>query len=266
MTKDDFAIWFMQNYDCYKKVAVRVLDDWHLAEDCICEAYCHCARRLMQLSDDAKIRPWFWTAVRRQAIRMSEARKSRPSTSIDRPLDADGELTIADGLASAIEDPADDTSKQERNKIVDEELKKLPTEQQEVIRLHIHDDLSFVEMAFKLDLPEATVRTQYKVAMNTLRGRVALRIGEPIDQRELGKYPEGDKGKEVLLSYRRNSESPPWLKYQHYRIDLPHAISETEFREFTLAMAARLIQPVLDEAELKKQKRLNRKPPDKEPE
>lgn len=53
-----------------------------------------------------------------------------------------------------------------------QELEKLPQGQSQVVRMRIYDELTFAEIAEKLDLPLGTVLTRMRTALEKLRGRL----------------------------------------------------------------------------------------------
>jgi DNA-directed RNA polymerase specialized sigma24 family protein len=79
--------------------------------------------------------------------------------------------------------------------------------------------------------------------------------------RVLGSHPDDAEGRTIGLFYARNADSSPFLKYRYHKVNLAKSLTKKELMEVTLDDAVTLLQPILHEAELRKQRRRNRRPP-----
>jgi len=69
-----------------------------------------------------------------------------------------------------------DLEVKERMLMVQEEIKKLPQEQQQIVTLKIWGELTFNEIAATLSLPQGTVASRYRLALETLRKTIPYTI------------------------------------------------------------------------------------------
>lgn len=74
----------------------------------------------------------------------------------------------------AIEHPVDTVSDDEQTARVRAALNELPDEQFAVVRMRIYEDMTFAQIAEKLDTPLGTVLTRMRLALGKLRGRLQM--------------------------------------------------------------------------------------------
>jgi len=133
--------------------ALRVVNDHHLAEDVVQQAFVIAYERLTSLRDGAKFGPWLLRITMRQAIRT--ARERGLSLSLNPGQEpADGSKTERLGEAS---------------EAVVELLGRLPAHERLVVTLRYLDGCEFREIAEMTGRPVGTVTKQVSRALRRLR-------------------------------------------------------------------------------------------------
>lgn len=76
-----------------------------------------------------------------------------------------------------------DLEARQQLQIVDEEIRRLPAQWQAILRLRVHDEASYAEIATTLDIPIGTVMSGLSRARARLAARLAAALGEIPDAR-----------------------------------------------------------------------------------
>jgi len=153
---------------------LRLTGDRGRAEDLCQEAFLKVVRAAAGWEPRARFQTWLYAIARNQAV--DEAR--RGAFRRTEPLDA------GPGAAAASDDPAPDRAAEGallRPKL-EAALAALPEEQREVFLLREHAGLRFHEIAEVTGVPENTVKSRMRYALEALRERLAA----------LGVGPGGD--------------------------------------------------------------------------
>ena len=78
-------------------------------------------------------------------------------------------MTALEGAAQITEDGDADKEIHDEYERINKLLQMIPSEQAEIVRLHCTDGLTFRQIAEVLDMPEATVKSRYRYAIDKIR-------------------------------------------------------------------------------------------------
>ncbi|MBR6893321.1 MAG: sigma-70 family RNA polymerase sigma factor [Bacteroidaceae bacterium] len=78
-------------------------------------------------------------------------------------------MTSLEGAAQIAEDSEADKEIRDEYERINRLLQTIPTEQAEIVRLHCTDGLTFRQIAQVLEIPEATVKSRYRYAIDKIR-------------------------------------------------------------------------------------------------
>lgn len=78
-------------------------------------------------------------------------------------------MTALEGAAQITEDGDADKEIHDEYEHINKLLQMIPSEQAEIVRLHCIDGLTFRQIAEVLDMPEATVKSRYRYAIDKIR-------------------------------------------------------------------------------------------------
>ncbi len=96
-------------------------------------------------------------------------RKRGSSVSLDTPLSEDAEMTIADVLPSEDRTPAQEAVNVELMELLPRAIASLPPKYGEVLKLRNEDDLSYEEIAKRMNISVGTVKSRLSRAREFLR-------------------------------------------------------------------------------------------------
>ena len=144
------------------------------AEDLVQEVFMRVVRSASQFKGHASVRTWLYTIARNLLVDHGRKMSHRRKVSLDEPLGADCEG--ADTVISTSKDhaPLQDEALDMRRKILrlEELMEQMPDEQREVFVLRQRQGLKFREIATLLDIPENTVKSRMRYALQFLRAEV----------------------------------------------------------------------------------------------
>ena len=131
------------------------------AEDAVQETFLGALRSRRSLAVVENLDAYLFTALRRAAGRIAEARRRRAAM----PLDTAAAVPVprAAGALAGIE--GDDRMRRA--------LEALPPEQRQAVRLKIEADLTFQEMGAALGIPADTAASRYRYGLERLRTNLA---------------------------------------------------------------------------------------------
>ena len=78
-------------------------------------------------------------------------------------------MTSLEGAAQIAEDSEADKEIRDEYERINRLLQTIPAEQAEIVRLHCTDGLTFRQIAQVLEIPEATVKSRYRYAIDKIR-------------------------------------------------------------------------------------------------
>ena len=137
-------------------LAKAIVEDDHLAEDAVQEAFMAAISRLQDLRDPDAFPGWFRQVVRTQANRV--ARRRRESTGVDTTERSSGDLS-----------PASHLEKRELRELVRQALAALPEKSRETAALFYLEERHHLEVAELLRVPPGTVKRRLHDARQRLR-------------------------------------------------------------------------------------------------
>ena len=118
--------------------------------------------------------PWLSRITVNLAYSLHRRRKRRPETALEPLMEAGQQWGVED-------DPAEHTSRKERDAHMQEAFAELSPEHQAVLVLRVVEDLSYEEIAKSLNVPAGTVMSRLSRARAELKSRLARRTGESLE-------------------------------------------------------------------------------------
>ncbi len=151
---------FERIYLAYKDdlltLAALMLGDRQAAEDVLHDVFVAFARRIGQLTLNGSLKGYLLTSCANRARDLLRRRGARQEPA--------GVLEIA-----GCGDPAKAAEVAEETARAMAALTRLPSEQREVVTLHIHGQFTFREVARLLEIPMNTAKSRYRYALSALR-------------------------------------------------------------------------------------------------
>ena len=139
-------------------VAMSLLSNLHAAEDCVHDVFVHFAAEPTDLQVNSTLRGYLMRCVANRAKNLLKRQQLPVAGSARQQNDA-----------GKRDNPAYNLMASEESVRVFAALENLPTEQREVITLHIHGQMTFTEIADQLDLSVNTVQSRYRYGIEKLR-------------------------------------------------------------------------------------------------
>ena len=151
-----------QIYNRYKDdlltVAMALLANPGAAEDCVHDVFVHFASAPEDMRASRNLRGYLMRCVANRAKNLIRRRLLQP----DRQTDEQD-------YASEQDCPECKLIVSEESMRIFEAMSKLPTEQRDIVSLHIHGQMKFREIAEQLDLSINTVQSRYRYGIEKLR-------------------------------------------------------------------------------------------------
>lgn len=145
------------------------------AEEVTQDAFMRAHRGLENFRGDSSFSTWLFqiaTNLAHNRYWYWWRRKRDVSISLDQSLNDDSDATLVDVLPSEDEDPTDETLTNELARRVEECLPLLSMKHQEILALRIKKNLSYEEIAQKLDISVGTVKSRIARARESLREKL----------------------------------------------------------------------------------------------
>jgi RNA polymerase sigma-70 factor, ECF subfamily len=149
---------------------LRYVGDKETAEDLLQETFMRVIKGAEAYKRQAKFTTWLYTIARNLCVDQTRRRKHRKHASLDAPLSADEDSgTLLDVIAGS-ELPSDrkTVNKQLHHKLQDA-IAALGDEQREVFLMREFLDLPFKQIADVVGVPENTVKSRMRYALEKLR-------------------------------------------------------------------------------------------------
>jgi RNA polymerase sigma-70 factor (ECF subfamily) len=137
---------------------MALLADPDAAEDCVHDVFVHFAGAPADMRANRNLRGYLMRCVANRAKNLIKRQQLLPTHPIDKQNDA-----------SEKDRPESRLIVSEESMLIFEALAKLPTEQREVVSLHIHGRMKFREIAEQLDVSINTVQSRYRYGIEKLR-------------------------------------------------------------------------------------------------
>jgi RNA polymerase sigma-70 factor (ECF subfamily) len=152
---------------------LRYVRDPAAAEDLTQDCFLRVVRSAEAYVREAKFTTWLYTIARNLCVDRSRRQKHRNMASLDAPLDGEGSGSRIDRVASdgpAVDRQAIGTELKARMAAA---IEALPDEQREIFLLREVSDLQFNEIAEIVGVPENTVKSRMRYALEKLREALA---------------------------------------------------------------------------------------------
>lgn len=122
----------------------------------------------------ARFSVWMYTIVRNTVYdRLRRERHRRQMRELDRPLDAEGSVTLGDTIPGNSPDGEEEARKQELQERLTDAVGELNPDQREVFIMRQYQGLAFKEIAEIMDCPVNTAKTRMRYALEALRRDLA---------------------------------------------------------------------------------------------
>ncbi len=159
-------------------VAYGILGDRQAARDIAQEAFVVAYRRLETFRGESQLWSWLYTVTRRLALHELKRVRRRPDLTLDESVGRDeGGTTRLEMLESDDEGAQERVERGDVSRFVREALATLGQKHREILVLRHFEDLSYKEIAERLDIPEGTVMSRLWHA----RRKITAALGEDVD-------------------------------------------------------------------------------------
>jgi len=154
---------------------LRQVRDPELARDLVQETFLRVVRNAASFKAQSKFTTWLYTIARNQCIDAMRRARHRRHVALDQPLSKDdtGGATLLDMTADPRPGQASEARDRRFVAKLEGALAELPDEQREVFLMREVDGLKFREIAEVVGIPENTVKSRMRYALEALRGHLA---------------------------------------------------------------------------------------------
>jgi len=154
---------------------LRQVRDPELARDLVQETFLRVVRNAKSFKAQSKFTTWLYTIARNQCIDALRRAKHRRHVPLDKPLSKhdDGGATLLDMVADDRPGQASQARDRRFVSALEKALATLPDEQREVFLMREMEGLKFREIAEVVGIPENTVKSRMRYALEALRGHLA---------------------------------------------------------------------------------------------
>ena len=146
-----------------------------VAEELLQEVFLRVVRRAETFRRQSKFSTWLYTIARNLCIDTARKARHRRTLSLDRPLgrhEREG-ATLLDQVSDGAPGPDRRTRDERFRRALQDALAALPDEQREVFVMREFEGLKFREIATVVGIPENTVKSRMRYALQGLRSALA---------------------------------------------------------------------------------------------
>jgi RNA polymerase sigma-70 factor (ECF subfamily) len=158
--KDALAEVYREQKDRLLTLAYRLLADRAAAEDCLQDVFLRLARDAANLRIRGRLGPYLASCVLNRA--RDELRKGGRAVHVSLSQEHEG--------PSSGPDPSLAVEESDRSTRIQEALSLLPSEQREVVVLHLNGDLTFRQIGEMQSVSIHTAKSRYRYGIQRLRG------------------------------------------------------------------------------------------------
>ena len=148
--------------------------DRHSIDDLVQEIWMRVVHRASTFREQSSFKTWLYTIARHKCIDVSRRAVHRRAVTLDEPLrrDEEGGVTVVDQAAD--QGPGPDRLASDRRFLtaLEQLMEELPPDQREVFDMRALQQLKFREIAEIVGVPENTIKSRMRYALQTLRGRL----------------------------------------------------------------------------------------------
>jgi RNA polymerase sigma-70 factor (ECF subfamily) len=166
-----FALLLRQHKKPVYNFCLRMIGDRTGAEDAMQEVFLRVLRSAQDWEKQAKFTTWLYTIARNHCVDLLRRAKYRQTASLDQTLGNDeGGSTLQDRVADEGAIAPDRGAESVRLRaLLDAALRALPEEQREVFVMREHAGMPFKDIAEVVGVPENTVKSRMRYALEHLR-------------------------------------------------------------------------------------------------
>jgi RNA polymerase sigma-70 factor (ECF subfamily) len=148
------------------RYALVILADVPAAEDALQEAFCQLAEAIRRRPGVATL-PYLNTIVRNECYSRLRTRRRTAAPPIGHPL------STRERVEEAMLEPVSTEASGEELLLVENALRRLPTEQREAVYLKVYEGLTFREIGERCGVSMNTAASRYRYALDALRNILA---------------------------------------------------------------------------------------------
>lgn len=159
----------------YNFILRRTGGNREAAEDLLQDTFLRVVHRAASFKQQSKFTTWLYTIARNLCIDAARKARYRNHARLDQPLsksEAEG-ATLLDRVPSPNPGPDVETRDRRFRRALDVALDALPEEQRDVFIMREFEGLKFREIADVMDIPENTVKSRMRYALQALKTALA---------------------------------------------------------------------------------------------
>lgn len=139
---------------------LRMCNNKDDAEDLTIEAFGRAFKRLDQYTPTYAFSTWLFKIASNNAIDFLRNKKKSSSFSLDTRMENDEGQEFSKNIKSQTLDPEENIIKKQKVEMLRDVVEKLKPRYRELVKMRYYEELSYEEIAGKLDLPVGTVKAQ----------------------------------------------------------------------------------------------------------
>ncbi len=139
---------------------LRMCNNKDDAEDLTIEAFGRAFKRLDQYTPTYAFSTWLFKIASNNAIDFLRNKKKSTSLSLDTKMENDEGQEFSKNIKSQTLDPEENIIKKQKVELLRDVVEKLKPRYRELVKMRYYEELSYEEIAGKLDLPVGTVKAQ----------------------------------------------------------------------------------------------------------
>ncbi len=139
---------------------LRMCNNKDDAEDLTIEAFGRAFKRLDQYTPTYAFSTWLFKIASNNAIDFLRNKKKSTSLSLDTKMENDEGQEFSKNIKSQTLDPEENIIKKQKVEMLRDVVEKLKPRYRELVKMRYYEELSYEEIAGKLELPVGTVKAQ----------------------------------------------------------------------------------------------------------
>ncbi len=139
---------------------LRMCNNKDDAEDLTIEAFGRAFKRLEQYTPTYAFSTWLFKIASNNAIDFLRNKKKNNALSLDTKMENDEGQEFSKNIKSPNLDPEEHIIKKQKVELLRDVVEKLKPRYKELVKMRYYEELSYEEIAVKLDLPVGTVKAQ----------------------------------------------------------------------------------------------------------
>lgn len=139
---------------------LRMCNNKDDADDLTIEAFGRAFKRLDQYTPTYAFSTWLFKIASNNAIDFLRNKKKNTALSLDAKMENDEGQEFSKNIKSQTLDPEEYIIKKQKVEMLREVVEKLKPRYKELVKMRYYEELSYEEIAIKLDLPVGTVKAQ----------------------------------------------------------------------------------------------------------